>query len=153
MSYQKHHAPSQQIINENEEYEDDLKVIRPLLGIESNKHQPIVRANRDSKFFIVPHDTTQVDYEYHYKNTMSKLLPKQQVPVVIKQPVKLVSKKVQTTACQMPSQYQSASSSNNQSTFVCNKSKSDEDLESKIKEAPKKKLSEGRKKSGTSMIN
>ena len=153
MSYQKHHAPSQQIINENEEYEDDLKVIRPLLGIESNKHQPIVRANRDSKFFIAPHDTTQVDYEYHYKNTMSKLYPKQQDPVVIKQSVKLVSKKVQTAACQISSQYQSASSSNNQSTFVCNKSKSDEDLESKLKEAPKKKLSEGRKKSGTSMIN
>ena len=89
MSYQKHHAPSQQIINDN-----DLKVIRPMLQIESNKHQPILRANRDSKFFVVSHGSIQVDYEYHYKNTMSKLPPKQQEPIVIKQPVKLVSKKV-----------------------------------------------------------
>jgi len=49
MSYQKHHAPSQQVIREGEAVEEDLKVIRPLQGIESNKHQPIVRANRDAK--------------------------------------------------------------------------------------------------------
>ena len=92
MSYQKHHAPSQQVINESEEYEDDLKVIRPLLGIESNKHQPIVRANRDSKFFVVPHDIAQVDYEFHYKNTMNKLFPKLQDIPIHKEPVKHVSK-------------------------------------------------------------
>jgi hypothetical protein len=118
MSYQKHHAPSQQVINESEEYEDDLKVIRPLLGIESNKHQPIVKANRDAKFFVVPQDITQIDYEFHFKSTMNKLFPKQQEVVKNKESVKLVSKKVQTAVSQTTTQYQSASSSNNQSTFV-----------------------------------
>ena len=61
-------------------------------GIESDKHQPIVRANRDSKFFVVPHDTAQVDYEFHYKNTMNKLFPKLQDIPIHKEPVKHVSK-------------------------------------------------------------
>lgn len=37
LSYQKHHAPSQQVINEDQEQADDLDVIRPINGIESNK--------------------------------------------------------------------------------------------------------------------
>jgi hypothetical protein len=118
MSYQKHHAPSQQVINESEEYEDDLKVIRPLLGIESNKHQPIVRANRDAKFFVVPHDAVQIDYEYHFKSTINKLFPKQPEAPSLKESIKLVSKKTQTAMTQTTTQNQSASSSNNQSTFI-----------------------------------
>ncbi len=43
LSYQKHHAPSQQAINEDQEQEDQLDVVRPLNGIESNKYQPIIR--------------------------------------------------------------------------------------------------------------
>lgn len=62
MSYQKHHAPSQQVIQEGEEYEEDLKIIRPLQGIESNKHQPIVRANRDACYTIPTIQVTPVDY-------------------------------------------------------------------------------------------
>lgn len=67
MSYQKHHAPSQQIINENEEYQEDLKVIRPLQGIESNKHQPIVRANHNLNVSIVPLESKSILYPQHLK--------------------------------------------------------------------------------------
>ena len=47
MSYSKHHAPSAQIISETEEQNEQVRCIRPMKGIDSNKHQPIVRANRD----------------------------------------------------------------------------------------------------------
>ncbi len=67
MSYQKHHAPSQQVINENEEYQEDLKVIRPLQGIESNKHQPIVRANHNLNVYIVPLESKSIIYPQHLK--------------------------------------------------------------------------------------
>jgi hypothetical protein len=62
MSYQKHHAPSSQIIQEDQQYEEDLKVIRPLQGIESNKHQPIVRANHNLNISIVPHEAAPIQY-------------------------------------------------------------------------------------------
>lgn len=71
MSYQKHHAPSQQVIQESEEYQEDLKVIRPLLGIESNKHQPIVRANKDIGIAVVPHEAAAVDYMKHYEKAVN----------------------------------------------------------------------------------
>jgi hypothetical protein len=44
MSYNKHHAPSNHIIKENIVAADEMKVIKPLKGIESNKFQPIIRA-------------------------------------------------------------------------------------------------------------
>lgn len=71
MSYQKHHAPSQQVIQESEEYQEDLKVIRPLLGIESNKHQPIVRANKNIGIAVVPHEAAAVDYMKHYEKAVN----------------------------------------------------------------------------------
>lgn len=116
MSYQKHHAPSQQVINENEEYEDDLKVIRPLLGIESNKHQPIVRANRNVAFNVTPHEATPIDYDSHLKSVMSSLLPKQEEPEQ-KAAVKQSSKKTQTTFSQTTTQYPSTSSGNSTKYF------------------------------------
>ena len=66
MSYQKHHAPSQQVIDENEEYQEDLKVIRPLQGIESNKHQPIVRSNHNLKVTIPALKQKLIAYPEHY---------------------------------------------------------------------------------------
>lgn len=73
MSYQKHHAPSQQVIQENEEYEEDLKVIRPLQGIESNKHQPIVRANHNLNVHIciVPLEVKPIIYPFHLERIMN----------------------------------------------------------------------------------
>ncbi len=43
LSYQKHHAPSNQVIKEDEEQADVLNVVRPLNGIESSKYCPIIR--------------------------------------------------------------------------------------------------------------
>jgi hypothetical protein len=43
LSYQKHHDPTMQPIEEDKEQEDTLTVLRPLKGIENSKYQPIVR--------------------------------------------------------------------------------------------------------------
>ena len=43
LSYQKHFAPVKQTILEDEANEDDLKVVKPLNGIENQKFQPIIR--------------------------------------------------------------------------------------------------------------
>ena len=43
LSYQKHHDPSMHPIEEDQEQDDVLKVLRPLRGIENSKHQPIIR--------------------------------------------------------------------------------------------------------------
>ena len=38
LSYQKHHDPKMQSIDENKEQEDVLSVLRPLKGIENSKY-------------------------------------------------------------------------------------------------------------------
>jgi hypothetical protein len=43
LSYQKHHAPSQTNIPENEVLDEKLRVIKPLMGIDNSKFQPIIR--------------------------------------------------------------------------------------------------------------
>lgn len=43
LSYQKHHDPTMQPIDEDKEQEDVLTVLRPLKGIENSKYQPIIR--------------------------------------------------------------------------------------------------------------
>ena len=43
LSYQKHHAPSQTSIPENASLDEPLRVIKPLMGIENSKFQPIIR--------------------------------------------------------------------------------------------------------------
>lgn len=43
LSYQKHHDPTMQPIDEDKEQDDTLAVLRPLKGIENSKYQPIVR--------------------------------------------------------------------------------------------------------------
>jgi len=43
LSYQKHFAPVKQAISEDEINEDDLKVVKPMNGIENQKFQPIIR--------------------------------------------------------------------------------------------------------------
>lgn len=103
MSYQKHHAPSQQVIQEGEEYEEDLKIIRPLQGIESNKHQPIVRANRDASYTIPTIHESPVDYiKYCYSHNQKVLnLLKPKDPIKIK----TSSKKIQTVSMQTSTHY------------------------------------------------
>ena len=110
MSYQKHHAPSSQVIQENEQYEEDLKVIRPLQGIESNKHQPIVRANRDAKFTISPIEESPIEYIKQYHNTNERILRM----VKPKEPVKIKSfvKSIQTSPMESSTQYIPSNSNN-----------------------------------------
>jgi hypothetical protein len=43
LSYQKHHAPSQSNIPEDEVLDEKLRVIKPLTGIDNSKFQPIIR--------------------------------------------------------------------------------------------------------------
>ena len=43
LSYQKHHAPSQTSIPEHQSTDEELEVIKPYIGIENCKFQPIVR--------------------------------------------------------------------------------------------------------------
>jgi len=43
LSYQKHHSPSQTSIPENQTLDENLRVVKPLYGIENSKFQPIVR--------------------------------------------------------------------------------------------------------------
>lgn len=108
MSYQKHHAPSQQVIQEGEEYEEDLKIIRPLQGIESNKHQPIVRANHNLNISIVPINTTPVIYQNHHERILRQQKFKFGEPKAAV--TQTCSKNTQTTLVQSTTQYQSSSS-------------------------------------------
>ena len=115
MSYQKHHAPSQQVIQEGEEYEEDLKIIRPLQGIESNKHQPIVRANHDLNISIVPITATPIIYKNHHERILKLqkfnfLEPKVAV-------TQSSSKNTQTAQVQTITQYQSSSSGASTNVF------------------------------------
>jgi hypothetical protein len=43
LSYQKYHDPSLQPIREDEEQEDEIRVLRPLRGIENTKYAPMIR--------------------------------------------------------------------------------------------------------------
>lgn len=43
LSYQKHHAPSQTSIPENTSLDERLRVVKPIVGIENSKFQPIIR--------------------------------------------------------------------------------------------------------------
>lgn len=56
LSYQKHHAPVQQPISEDNTNEDKLEVLKPLNGIESNKFQPVIRIVEKGKVLITPAD-------------------------------------------------------------------------------------------------
>lgn len=120
MSYQKHHAPSQQVIHENEEQDEDLKVIRPLLGIESNKHQPIVRANKNLSMSVTPNESSPISYKKHHyqvhQNILNQIRPNQ--PIVAKK----LSKKTQTASSQATTQHASTSNSGNSSKYFSLKS-------------------------------
>ena len=46
LGYKKHHAPIQYTIKEGSEYHDDLRLIKPLKGIQSSNFNPIVRITK-----------------------------------------------------------------------------------------------------------
>ena len=51
-------------------------MIRPLLGIESNKHQPIVKANKGMNISITPHEASPIVYMKHYYDAHRQILSK-----------------------------------------------------------------------------
>lgn len=56
LSYNKHHAPSQQTIPETEETDEDLKIVKPMNGIVQTKYNPIIRKLDDVTVTIQPSD-------------------------------------------------------------------------------------------------
>lgn len=72
-SYKKHHAPVGQVISEEDETDNgkkknqkrndlDLKVIRPLQGIDQAKYQPLVRANHNMNIALSPLNMSPNNY-------------------------------------------------------------------------------------------
>ena len=61
LSYQKHFAPVKQTINEEEEANDELKVIKPLNGIDHPKFNPIIRQVKNIYITITPYQMTPVN--------------------------------------------------------------------------------------------
>ncbi len=54
LSYQKHFAPVKKTIQEDEAEEDDLRVIKPMQGIEYQRFAPIIRNIDDMDISITP---------------------------------------------------------------------------------------------------
>lgn len=55
LSYQKHFAPVKQTILEEEPVTDDLKVVKPMNGIDNPKFQPIIRHLSNINVSITPY--------------------------------------------------------------------------------------------------
>lgn len=60
LSYQKHFAPVKQVINEDEEEEDNLVVIKPLNGIDNQKYHPIIKNMDEIDVSITPYVMTPI---------------------------------------------------------------------------------------------
>lgn len=88
LSYQKHHDPTMQPIDEDKEQEDTLTVLRPLKGIENSKYQPIVREV----------DTVYVDIQEIPMSPLSKCFDQRLMP----RKVKTTAVDVQTEPVQEP---------------------------------------------------
>ena len=58
LSYQKHFAPVKTTIDEDQEQDDNLQVIKPLNGVDNNKFQPIIRKLSNVKVAITPYVMT-----------------------------------------------------------------------------------------------
>jgi len=61
LSYQKHFAPVKQTIMEEEVVTDDLRVVKPLNGIDNPKFQPIIRELQGIQVAITPYQMTPLD--------------------------------------------------------------------------------------------
>ena len=61
LSYQKHFAPVKTAINEDQEQDDDLMVIKPLNGVDNTKVQPIIRRLSNVQVAITPFQLTPIN--------------------------------------------------------------------------------------------
>ena len=96
MSYQKHHSPTSDVIDENAEQSPPIKVIWPMLGIESNKHQPIIRDQTSLGVKIQPVKIASTDYKDSFHKFREEMLERQIKKAQLAWPV-LINKKVQAT--------------------------------------------------------
>ena len=67
-SYAKHHSPSYEQIPEDEEVSSDLKVIKPLNGLDSWKLSPIIKYIETPSVKLSPLDLAANDYSTNYTN-------------------------------------------------------------------------------------
>jgi hypothetical protein len=72
MSYEKHHSPSNQIIPEDEHQEVQIRVVRQVKGVDSNKLQPIIRHHNDKDFRVC---STADIAPMNYRQIVYKLPP------------------------------------------------------------------------------
>jgi tetratricopeptide (TPR) repeat protein len=61
LSYQKHHSPCQQTIQEDQENEQNLHIVKPLKGIENSKFKPIIRRIDAEHIALTPPDFSPAD--------------------------------------------------------------------------------------------
>jgi hypothetical protein len=62
LSYQKHFAPVKKAIAEDEEEEENLIVIKPLNGIDSQKYHPIIKNLDECDVSITPYVMTPLSH-------------------------------------------------------------------------------------------
>ena len=52
MSYEKHHSPSNMAIPEEDVQDVKVRVVRQIVGIDSNRLQPIIRNHADTEYRV-----------------------------------------------------------------------------------------------------
>lgn len=65
-SYSKHHSPSYEQIPEDDEVSSDIRVIKPLNGLESNRMSPIIKFIESPSVKLSPLDLAPNDYMTNY---------------------------------------------------------------------------------------
>ena len=74
-SYKKHHAPVNQVIDEDKDMGDNLflKIVRPLAGIDQNKHSPMIKSNHQMNIALSPLNLSPNNYIAKSKRPQIKM--------------------------------------------------------------------------------
>ena len=62
MSYEKHHSPSNMAIPEEDVQDVKVRVVRQIVGIDSNRLQPIIRNHADTEYRVQQITMTPLNY-------------------------------------------------------------------------------------------
>lgn len=73
-SYQKHHAPVQQTIPEDQQADVDLRVIRPERGIDKSQFQPMIRVNKQLNIALSPLSLSPCNHKARAKESKGQPL-------------------------------------------------------------------------------
>lgn len=71
MSYEKHHSPTNVAIPELTTQNVKIKVIRQVVGIDSNKLQPIIRAHNDINYRVKYISIKPLNYHDIFQSKLS----------------------------------------------------------------------------------